>query len=368
MFDSKKLVLFLAIAAIPVAAIAQDREEEIEAEKRRAEERVEIQVRAVEEQRRMAEKQMEEAAKMHQEAMRARERAGRSAEVEVRMREAEQALAAAAAQMAELSVRRLPRIQTVERIVRADDRPALGITVGASSNGEPVEGVEIIAVTPGGAAAEVGLRSGDVITSVNDEPMSAENSDEAADKLLDFMAGVEQGDVLAVEYLRDGNVTTVELEPRPVQFGTFSFSFDRDDFVAPDVHVVPPVAGVNRFVWITGSSGFGDMELVKLTPELGRYFGADEGLLVVRAPENEDLKLQDGDVIRNIDGRTPTSASHAMRILGSYESGETLKMEIMRDKRREELAIEIPENEAPFPPQVAPPASAIEVLPRREVH
>ena len=246
MFDCRKVWFFLAIAAMPVAAIAQDREEEIEAEKQRAEARVEVQLRAVEERRRMAEKQMEEAAKMHQEAMRARERAGRSAEVEVRMREAEQALAAAAAQVAELSVRRLPRIQTVERIVRADDRPVLGITVGAASNGDPVEGVGIVAVSPGGAAAEVGLRSGDIITSVNDEPMSADSSDDAAQKLLDFMAGVEEGDVLKVEYLRDGKVSSVDLEPRPVEFGTFSFRFDDDDFVAPDVHVVPPLADVNR--------------------------------------------------------------------------------------------------------------------------
>ena len=86
------------------------------------------------------------------------------------------------------------------------------------------------------------------------------------------------------------------------------------------------------------------MELVKLTDRLGSYFGTDDGLLVVRAPEDDELQLEDGDVIINIDGRSPTSVSHAMRILGSYESGEELKIEIMRDKRKRKITLEVPDN------------------------
>ena len=90
--------------------------------------------------------------------------------------------------------------------------------------------------------------------------------------------------------------------------------------------------------------GIGDMEMVSLTEGLGRYFGTDEGLLIVRAPENVDTyKLQDGDVILNIDGREPRSVSHALRILGSYQSGEALSIRIMRDKRARTLEIEIPD-------------------------
>ena len=86
------------------------------------------------------------------------------------------------------------------------------------------------------------------------------------------------------------------------------------------------------------------MELAQLSERLGSYFGTDEGLLVVNAPDNEKLQLEDGDVILSIDGRKPTSIAHAMRILGSYESGEELKIEIMRDKRKRTIALEIPDN------------------------
>jgi S1-C subfamily serine protease len=86
------------------------------------------------------------------------------------------------------------------------------------------------------------------------------------------------------------------------------------------------------------------MELVSLTEGLGKYFGTDKGLLVVRAPENENFKLEDGDVIQRIDGREPTSVSHAMRILGSYQTGEKFDIEIMRDRKRQTISVEMPDN------------------------
>ena len=84
--------------------------------------------------------------------------------------------------------------------------------------------------------------------------------------------------------------------------------------------------------------------MVELTEDLGRYFGTDEGFLVVSAPKGEKLKLRDGDVIQSIDGREPRSVSHTIRILSSYQSGETLEIKIMRDKRRQTLKIEMPDN------------------------
>jgi hypothetical protein len=73
-----------------------------------------------------------------------------------------------------------------------------------------------------------------------------------------------------------------------------------------------------------------DMELATLTPQLGRYFGSDKGVLVVRAPADGALKLEDGDVILAIDGRSPSSGSHATRILASYQPGEKITLRIVR--------------------------------------
>ena len=294
------------------------------------------------------------------EAERQMERAARQAErevvdIEVEMREAESRLAEAARQVAELSTRRLPRVSgywTTE----LSGRPVLGVSIGTQDDGGPVEGVEVLAVSPGGAAADAGLRAGDVITAVNGEVLSAESSEAAGKKLLDFMAGVEEGDVLDVEYLRAGKSANVDVEPRSMSPQVFAFGGPDNDFrfVVPQAPGAPH-AEVNRFAFSFGANSWGDLEMVALTEDLGRYFGTEEGLLVVRAPENAAFKLRDGDVLLNIDGREPTSVSHAIRILGSYQQGETLKLRIMRDKRPQTLEIEMPDNRRGAVPG-APPA------------
>jgi hypothetical protein len=368
MMCSSRKVLSIVVMALAFGQVhAQDQEEKPEAEVRNAEAELLLTVEENEEQRREVEMQMQRAAAEMSRAAgeheQARAGAGRTVEIEVRMREAEQALAAAAQQMADLSMRQLPRIAHIERIVLANRGPVLGVTIGDDGNGEPVDGVSIIGVSPGGAAAEAGLHAGDVITSINNESLAADSSAKANEKLLDFMQGVEQGDELEIEYLRNGKAQKLSLQPRAMQPGAFSFNFDSENFTVPDVPFPSQPGGANRFVWITQSGGFGDMELVKLTDELGSYFGTTEGLLVVRAPEDESLKLKDGDVILNIDGREPSSASHAMRILGSYESGETFTIEIMRNKRKQKVSVEVPDNTRSWLPHEPPQAPAVRVVP-----
>jgi C-terminal processing protease CtpA/Prc len=320
------------------------------------------------------EREMAEAAREMEMRHAERERIIRdeNVEVEVRMREAEAALAEAAQQVAELSRHSLPRVAMIERIIQSGDRPVLGITIGSDEDDEPVEGVTVLGVSPGGAAEEAGLRAGDVITAVNDESLTADNDSKANEKLLDFMQGVEEGDELEIEYLRNGKTQTAEVSPRSMQGGVFAFNFDGNDFTVPDVQVAPHMNQFgNRFLFMSGGSGLGDMEMVQLTERLGSYFGSDEGILIVRAPENEELKLQDGDVIRSIDGRKPTSVNHAMRILASYQSGETVKIEIMRDKRKQTISIEVPDSrQSHFVPNPAPPVHAapnVQIVPRVKV-
>jgi len=97
-------------------------------------------------------------------------------------------------------------------------------------------------------------------------------------------------------------------------------------------------------VFMRGEGVFGSAELVPMTPKLGQYFGTDTGLLVVRAPDDSRLKLEDGDVIVDIDGRTPSSPSHALRILSSYQPGEKLKLNVLRAKKRMSFEITVPED------------------------
>jgi type II secretory pathway component PulC len=270
-------------------------------------------------------------------AAQAAERAeGRAETIEVQLRQAEEQLAEAAAKVAELSRSRLPDMSFIQGRLQRLNQPVLGVTIGPGEDEGPVEGVTVRGVTPGSAAEEAGLRAGDVLTAINAESLSAGREEEANEKLLEFMSGVEAGDTLDVQYLRDGDSRTVEIEPQP----GFALALPGRNWNMP---LAPMAPGGRMFALHFGGS-WGDMEMVSLTEELGRYFGTDEGLLVVRAPEDDTLKLRDGDVIQSIDGREPTSASHAMRILTSYSPGETLELRIMRDRKQETLSVEMPDH------------------------
>ena len=289
----------------------------------------------------------------------------RNADVDRRMYEAERRMAEAARQIAELTNERLPRMEGFERRIEfiSSDRPRLGVTIGGDAEGA-VKGVSIVGVTPGSAAEQAGLRSGDLITAVNGESLGAPSADAATAQLLDFMSGVEHGDTLTLGYLRDGKSGEVEVEPMPAEHQVFAFSGDGRGFRvpgAPEVEVIPGVPSVmgapRQMVFHWSSDGWGDMELVELNEGLGKYFGTEAGLLVVSAPESMSLQLQDGDVIQKIDGREPTSVRHALRILGSYQAGESLQLEIMRDKKQRTLDVEIPND---LSSGLLPPAPAVQ--------
>ena len=327
-------------------------------EVRQVEQRV-IRVRASQEQ---AERELEKA-----EAMRVveREKIKEKEEIRIQMREAEEKLAEAARRIAELSQKNLPHIQNnVRAVFAADDRPRLGVTIVSDDEAGPVEGVEIDAVTPGSAADEAGLRSGDMLSLVNDESLSADLSEAATKKLLDSMKGVEAGDKLKVEYLRNGKVGTVEVEPRVMELRTFNFlgpdGANVEVFGDPDVQVhVAPEMGQGfsfdfGFPWV--GKAWGDMEMVELSEGLGRYFGTTEGLLIISVSESNEMQLEDGDVLQSIDDREPTSVGHAMRILGSYEPGEEVTLKIMRNKKRKTLKVAMPDKRSS---SLLPPASPL---------
>ncbi len=290
-------------------------------------------------------------------SLRDMERAVEEAENEAALAEAEAQLAEAAARVAELSTRNLPDVAMLtEKAMKGLGRPRLGVTIDHDDpDAGPVEGVTIISVTPGSAAAEAGLRSGDVLTSVSGMDLEADQQRTANKRLFKIMSDVEAGDKLEIEYLRKGNIGSVTVEPRVVS--TISVALAGIPEAMSEIGQVP--MAINAYKSYFGSSGWGDLELVELNEGLGRYFGTDEGLLVVRAPRSSALSVEDGDVIQTIDGRKPTSVSHAIRILASYAPGEALKLGIMRDKRRQTLDVEIPDNRSSFVLPPHPPAAPL---------
>jgi S1-C subfamily serine protease len=187
-------------------------------------------------------------------------------------------------------------------------------------------------VSPGGPAAEAGIHVGDVIVAVNGTELKG---DEPARQVVRIMRDVKPDVSVQLRVLRDGKTRelSVTARPGPAVLASVHGLSDLGFGPFPEWHGALMLHGPLM-----------DMELATLTSRLGSYFGSDKGVLVVRAPADGALKLEDGDVILAIDGRQPTSGSHATRILSSYQPGEKLTLRIIRQHKTLEVDATLPES------------------------
>jgi len=276
------------------------------------------------------------------------------AEAERALADAQRRLEEAAREVAELSLEMSgPVIEEVRKIrIEGPGRAMLGINIDDAGPGE--KGVKVVSVSPGGPAAEAGVKSGDVVTAMDGKPLASGRD------LIAGMRAVEPGQTVNLELRRDGKALKVAVVAKPREEMMFISG-------GPGRHIeiegMPPIA---HFMM----GPFGDMELVSMTPGLGRYFGTEKGLLVVRAPETKGEALEDGDVILAIAGREPQNPGHALRILGSYQPNETVEVRILRSKAERTVTLRVPdrprterhferrlEQLSPPPAPPAPPAA-----------
>lgn len=240
--------------------------------------------------------------------------------------------------------------------VGAADRPRLGVILQTERAAATDSiGAVLQAVTPDGPADDAGLRAGDIIVRFNDERLVGSGDRSPGDRLLELARNVKEGDSVRVQYRRGKETKSAVIVPRKLDDFGYAYSFTLPDSAMKRAQIEiqraqepllrlreGPLQGVF-------SVGFGDrwsdMELTTLNADLGSYFGTTEGLLVVRAPKDSLLGLKSGDVLLRIGGRVPTSPSHAMRIFRSYEPGDEIRIDIMRNKKKTEITATVPERE-----------------------
>ena len=242
-------------------------------------------------------------------------------------------------------------------------RARLGITVSLDAKETDSLGAFVESVTPGGPAAKAGIRSGDIITKLEGKSLlsatgrSVESEESLPGvRLIELAAKLEPNDTIAIEYLRGEARRTASLvtgdEPifgmADSMRGFFFKVPEGEDHIlrVPGMRMEPlpekmsmepfweRSPGVGMFF---GGGPLGELELAPLNPDLGAYFGATEGVLVIRAPANSSLGLKGGDVVLGVDGRRPSNPSSLIRILRSYDQGESFKLEILRQKKRETI-------------------------------
>lgn len=264
--------------------------------------------------------------------------------------------AAASAQEGRVEIERVPRGSSSDDVIRVltNRRMRLGINVDLQPEANDTIGARIEGVTPGGPADKAGLRAGDVITRLDGQALYSRETAGRRERqpmpglrLIQLAAKLEPNDTVAIEYLRDGDRRTARLVTaddsqsfvyRSGEPDGFAFKqmvpWMREDYRGADA----PLA-----YWMFGSS-LGQLELAPINADLGQYFGVTEGVLVIDAPKESELKLRGGDVVLSVDGRKPSGPQHLLRILRSYEPGETVRLEIQRNRRRETVTGTIEEH------------------------
>jgi len=255
--------------------------------------------------------------------------------MQARLNDAQRRLEVAAQQLAELSAQMsgpmMKRMQHFEMLA-GPPHALIGLQL-ESSRGE--QGARVREVSPGGPAEQAGVRTGDLILAVNGADVQGKDP---ALRVIERLHGVRPGDKVDLRVSRDGKVRTFTLTARP----SMNEMYFAGRFRPPHVRI-PDLKGLSTWEGPLIIGGpVADMELAKLSPGLGRYFGTDAGVLVVHAPSDGALGLQDGDVILSIDGRKPTDSPHVIRILASYDPGEKVPMEVMRAHRRVSVTATMP--------------------------
>jgi C-terminal processing protease CtpA/Prc len=290
-----------------------------------------------------AQKQQQQAQKTQQQAQKQaqkqqQEQERDQASVQRDLERAREELQQAAREVARLSSElTAPIIRDVQHQFRyRGQRAMLGFVT------EDVErGVRVASVTPNGPAAEAGLKVGETVTEIDgarltDTRSTGTGKQSPTELLLAQMANVDPGESVKLHVINEaGAERDVTVKPRPMATNVFINAPAPPG--APGAFGFP---GPGNF-WF-GPNPWSQMQLVALTSGLGSYFGTTKGLLVLRAPEDATLQLKDGDVILDIGGREPTSPEHAMRILGSFQRGEPLKITIMRNKSKQTLDVKLP--------------------------
>jgi predicted metalloprotease with PDZ domain len=259
-----------------------------------------------------------------------------NSKLEAQLEAARKRLEDAAHEVAELSARMGGPV--IQKFMAFNDEPGQAIIGVQLDPASGKDGARVREVSPGGPAAEAGIRAGDVIVVVNGTDVKGEDT---ARQVIKIMRDVRPESKVTVRVLREGKARDFTIVARP-EIGNMAFARGLPDLPSFGITTAPGLPGLNPPFMIRGA--LADMELATLTPKLGRYFGTDKGVLVVRAPADEAFKLEDGDVILSIDGREPTSGSHATRILASYQPGEKIAIRIMRDHKSLNVETKLPDN------------------------
>ncbi len=280
--------------------------------------------------------------------------------LKMELEKARKELDAAAQKLAELNV----KLFESETSGASGGRPMLGVLIPEKPQ---KNGIKLLGVTPNGGAAQAGLKAGDLLLAVNGQRL--DGGDNANWALTEAMSPVLAGDTVGIEYERDGEIRMADVttQARGAYVKKFEFDFDDDIDIDIDLSALKElealaelealeelealggIEGIEKLAELealSALSGLADaiavesngqvLELRRVDGDLASYFGVEEGVLVMAAPEASPLKA--GDVLLSLDGDPVDEVGGAIGTLAA--ASESMESEVLRDGRRREVTLE----------------------------
>lgn len=250
-------------------------------------------------------------------------------------------------------------------------RPVIGVVLRE----DPKSGVVLAAVTPDGPADRAGLRSGDRLVAIDDEPIGRGDPGERLARARALIGRPDSGQSLRLGIERGGRTqefsVTAERMPgferliapdadelmrrlQPLVNPEFVYEIGQ---LAPFAGCPPQDPGCDRTELLDVLRWRG-LRMARLDADLGRYFGTERGVLVLAVDPEELKPLRGGDVLLEVDGHPVTDPGEVMRELRDKPVGEPVDLLVRREGRNQTVQIAAPRlsrlPRIPLPP--APPA------------
>lgn len=242
----------------------------------------------------------------------------------------------------------------------SDTRPILGVYVETMGR----SGLRVTRVMEDWPAEGAGIRKDDIIVRIDGQELAEPLEDEAKRglptagslrerRLRALLKEVPEGEAVEVTVRRDGETLDFTVVPRawPTreqvafwpdsgvllehaerlrELGARVRTIEIPDRLSSSTRFSPGRSYAFRWDG-TGWQGAHGLDLLELNPDLGSYFGTEEGVLVADVDDDSTLGLRPGDVIVAVDGRRVGDIAKFHRILASYEEDEEIRFRIWRD-------------------------------------
>lgn len=231
-----------------------------------------------------------------------------------------------------------PKAQYFEYITDPK-RAMLGIVIDDEPNKDDPRGVRVLAVTPGGGAEKGGLKTGDLMLSLNGKPLAGDERKPPARRLREAMRELKAGDTAKLEVERGGRKQVVSVVTTgPDEKGALALPMVPNLEDLEDLEHFWPKAPMLGF----RSPAVRGLELAKLDEDMAWYFKTKDGVLVVKAPKASPLPLKSGDVIQKIDGAAVAEPVTVLDKLRSRGAEQSVKLEVVRQGRKTTLDAKVP--------------------------